>query len=502
MTTGCAAACNLEFQRCVCVEPSDALLHADGFCESVPRSRQSCTPKYEVFVALQSAPSPELELYHVSNGNVTRGLASATLWAMSRGLQCKSVDIALGDFSLVGTENELTDSVSKALMFYDLQFSFCALKPGMDLGLELGTVSTGFQERFINGLGRYTMFAVPATAQVAYIRSLIPTTRKPPVVKGGDGSQGSSSNDGDHGVQVLLVFVIAILIVFTGISFGAYVLYRKRKQRLYETGTHPEELYETGTHPEESEKVGPEVLVYEEGGQSEILGMLGVAIFGFDPSEVGASASTEDSVDCLVLSEGDVVQVFTSQEGWLYGRHCASHFFGYFPENRMLMPDPPLVVQDVLSEEEMQEFSPGSVPQQPPTPSHVPPGTPFVPKLNLPNPTEQHEKQSSNREFHPGDTVQLLDETSNLHSQYGVLGTFIETSGRWCVKFPLQQTKLQTVRPENLTLVADSKEGTNYSQMKASELKKLCACWGIPTEGMVEKAELVAALQAAATSSP
>merc|ERR1711959_257441 len=105
------------------------------------------------------------------------------------------------------------------------------------------------------------------------------------------------------------------------------------------------------TSPEISNGVTVAVCEETTAGPGERGGVLAVATFGFDPEEVGAGSSTESSVDCLPLSEGDIIEVLGSGGGWLYGRHVSTRFFGYFPENRVAFPDPPLVLEDVLEDE-------------------------------------------------------------------------------------------------------------------------------------------------------
>jgi hypothetical protein len=296
--------------------------------------------------------SPDLD--GLTNGelNISTPLGTIVVSSISAALERPIGDIRISEVSLksLGTEKNEYVPNSKALLFFDIAVSFCAIAPDNAMVIPEARV---FESKFAQQAQKFVAFQIstikilswktheePKETYPVYFPRYVSTT-----------TVAVASHDqicvDDECLEVIFFWAGAFMIGTLICSFCMSRLYLKRISRDSTEVTKVQDAY-----------ISDDLEMAKAASEKAAQVLCAVAVQDFI---IPAKMFEQENVwkNCLTLSAGDFVEVFPlparepAERVWLYGcKESAPDVYGYFPEGCISWVGKPL-----------SEPLPGEVPQ-------------------------------------------------------------------------------------------------------------------------------------------
>lgn len=280
-------------------------------------------------MAVMAPHCPEFAILDpVRGGSRKDGLESESLRAGVRSAVAYAAyrhpsEVRLPDFRLLPPNMPDSDFVVPESYFisFDINFSFC----GVSEKLLIKTYQ--FESRFFQGLQAFAAFSNASMYLLSLEEVLDAETSEEQLAPASSKlSEDANGNNELRSVfsQIWWLFWLLLALLLTAVCYMRVLKWRRKRAM---RKCVDQEAPAGDSYPE---------------NPSWANGSVGVAMYAFDPSEIGPQCGIETGGDCLALTAGDVVHVLASGGGWLYGNQIATGLYGYFPENRIQFAGTPI----------------------------------------------------------------------------------------------------------------------------------------------------------------
>jgi len=309
--TDCSKAwCNSKFGRCDCQE---AVLTLHGTCQAGGGQASECEHSvFNVTWTMGVDNAPEMFIEDFKAGVISDQLMTLFELGTAAGAGAEMSQVRISDpWVVLYVGNESLPPDAPNWLSLDAGYVFCAN----------GSSPSGgeFEHGFILEAEKYRVFLLSSIYLLRF-EAVSTSTAAPSEAPSGrlsEGKQAEEDTDSPDTGLVILIFMLVLLSVMLIMGSGAWIWRQRQRQKV------------AGTLDESPQEMPPQ--------RQRVLAHV---FCPFSPADVEDDKVFQES--CLVLSEGDIVEVAAGGGGWFYGKVVSksgddgqgSPKVGYFPENR------------------------------------------------------------------------------------------------------------------------------------------------------------------------